>query len=280
MLVTIEFHKSLQQFTGVASHTISIGKLSSIKDALVALFPRLRKYIYQISHGLIQENLSLITKDGTVLGRKEYFKDTIQHSNLTLVPLIGGAGGGSGGSRMSFVMLAIGVALIASAAFTGGATIFGGAGFVGSTGMFFGATTAATVLKIGVALTISGLMATINKPPESPGASTNQRRDNNMFGIIDNTTDPNTPVPLIYGMPRVGGQIISTHVETISHGESDTIYVRDLFYQTQSEITRVEDYIPPVPESTTPVYTEEEIVSEGVGGFGSGNVPVEEVPGE
>jgi len=263
LLITIQFHKSLQKFTEVESHSLNIDKLSSIKDALVALFPKLRLYIYQISNGLVKENLSLVASDGTVLGRKEYFKDEIEHSTFTLVPLVMGAGGG-GGSRTSLAVVAIGIALIAAGAFTGGAGT--AAGFSATAPALFGTTTAGTLLKIGLSLTIAGIMSEINKPPEPTSAG--QRKDNNMFGAIDNTIDPNTPVPLIYGMPRVGGQIISAHVETMSHGESDIIFVRDLFYQQESEIEKQENYVPPVPEIIETPTDAEEGVSEGVGGLG------------
>lgn len=267
MLVTIEFHKSLQQFTGVNKHTLDVENLSSIKDALVALFPKLRRYIYQIYHGLIQENLSLISPDGTILNRKDYFKNKIEHTYLTLVPLLGGAGG----KGASFLTIAIGVALIGAALFTGGASIAGGlAAFSSSASVLGGLTTAGTLLKIGIGLTLTGLMGALTKTPETPGTSSQQRRNNDMFEGIANTTDPNTPIPLIYGMPRVGGQILSAHVETISHGESDIIYVSDLFYKDTNEIELVETYVePPPPEvSTTPVDTGyEEEQSGGDGGI-------------
>jgi hypothetical protein len=69
-------------------------------------------------------------------------------------------------------------------------------------------------------------------------SDTAQRRNNDMFDALDNSTDPSTPIPLIYGMPRVAGQLISGHVETITHGESDVIYVVDLLYKNRSELTR------------------------------------------
>jgi hypothetical protein len=59
-----------------------------------------------------------------------------------------------------------------------------------------------------------------------------------MFDALDNSTDSNTSIPLIYGMPRVSGQMLSGHIETISHGESDTIYVADLIYNNRNEFTR------------------------------------------
>jgi predicted phage tail protein len=238
LLITIQFHKSLQKFTGVESHSLNIDKLSSIKDALVALFPKLRLYIYQISNGLVKENLSLVASDGTVLGRKEYFKDEVDHSAFTLVPLVIGGSG----KNASILTIAMGVALItAGVIFANPALVFQ-----------------------GFALTMAGLIGLSTKPPEE----NTQRRGNDLFEAIDNTTSPNTPIPLIYGMPRVGGQIISAHIETMSHGESDIIFVRDLFYQIESEIEKQENYVPPVPEIVETPTNAEEGVSEGVGGLG------------
>lgn len=236
MLLTLHFHPLLQPMTGVKSHKFAVDSLSDIKDALSVLFPKIRKYIRQISAGTLRENLSLITPDGNILNRKDYYTNKVENRELTLVPVIAGSGRGLG--------IILGIVLIAAALFTGGAALFGGTGFVGSTaiggsaGGFFGLT-AGGLLKMGIGLVLSGLMQMLMKPPEMKGPSdTAQRRNNDMFDALDNTTDPNTSIPLIYGMPRVAGQMLSGHVETISHGETDKIYVIDLLYKNRSELTR------------------------------------------
>lgn len=236
MLLTLHFHPLLQPMTGVKSHKFAVDSLSDIKDALSVLFPKIRKYIRQISAGTLRENLSLITPEGDILNRKDYYLNKIESRELTLVPVIAGSGRGLG--------IILGIVLIAAALFTGGAALFGGQGFVGSTaiggsaGGVFGLT-AGGLLKMGIGLVLSGLMQMLMKPPEMKGPSdTAQRRNNDMFDALDNTTDTSTCVPLIYGMPRVAGQMLSGHVETISHGESDTIYVIDILYKNRSEITR------------------------------------------
>ena len=236
MLLTLHFHPLLQPMTGVKSHKFAVDSLSDIKDALSVLFPKIRKYIRQISAGTLRENLSLITPDGNILNRKDYYTNKVENRELTLVPVIAGSGRGLG--------IILGIVLIAAALFTGGAALFGGTGFVGSTaiggsaGGFFGLT-AGGLLKMGIGLVLSGLMQMLMKPPEMKGPSdTAQRRNNDMFDALDNTTDPNTSIPLIYGMPRVAGQMLSGHVETISHGETDKILVIDLLYKNRSELTR------------------------------------------
>jgi len=218
--------------TGVKFHTFAVDSLSDIKDALNVLFPKIRKYIRQISAGTLRENLSLVTSQGKILTRENYYINKIENKELTLVPIIAGSGRGLG--------IILGIVLIAAAVFLGGAPLaLGGGGFVGSTPALGGLISAGGLLKMGIGLVLSGLMQLLMKPPEMRGPSdTAQRRNNDMFDALDNSTDPSTSIPLIYGMPRVAGQMLSGHVETISHGASDTIYVIDLIYKDRSELTR------------------------------------------
>ena len=234
MLLTLHFHPLLQPMTGVKFHTFAVNSLSDIKDALSVLFPKIRKYIRQISAGTLRENLSLVTSQGKILTRENYYINKIENKELTLVPIIAGSGRGLG--------IILGIVLIAAAVFLGGAPLAlggSGAGFVGSTPVLGGLISAGGLLKMGIGLVLSGLMQLLMKPPEMRGPSdTAQRRNNDMFDALDNSTDPSTSIPLIYGMPRVAGQMLSGHVETISHGESDTIHVIDLIYKDRSELTR------------------------------------------
>jgi predicted phage tail protein len=218
--------------TGVKAHTFAVDSLSDIKDALSVLFPKIRKYIRQISAGTLRENLSLVTPEGKILNRQDYYANKIENRELTLVPIIAGAG--------RVIGIILGIILIGAALFLGGAPLaLGGAGFSGSATALGGLVSAGGLLKMGIGLVLSGLMQLLMKPPDMKGPSdTAQRRNNDMFDALDNSTDPNTSIPLIYGMPRVSGQMLSGHVETISHGESDTIYVADLIYNNRNEFTR------------------------------------------
>ncbi len=234
MLLTLHFHPVLQPMTGVRSHTFDVAKLSDIKDALSVLFPKIRKYIRQIAAGTLRENLSLVTTDGKILTREDYFINKVTHRELTIVPIIAGSGRGLG--------IILGILLIGAALFLGGAPLaLGGAGFTGSATAFGGLISAGGLLKMGLGLVLSGLMQMLMKPPDMKGPSDSaQRRNNDMFDALENSTDPSTPVPLIYGMPRCAGQMLSGHVETITHGESETIYVVDLLYKNRSEIEKIE----------------------------------------
>ena len=46
---------------------------------------------------------------------------------------------------------------------------------------------------------------------------------------IVNTINSGTPIPLIYGLHRVAGQLISGYLDTVDHGKDDTITVQSRF---------------------------------------------------
>jgi len=231
MLVTINFHPVLISYTGVTSHQIDVNKLSDIKDALVVLFPKLRKYIKQILNGsLSKENLTLINSSGKCITKQEFELNKIKGEEFTLVPVIGG----SGGKKGAFIAILIAVAVIIVAPYIApalasaipGATVAGVEAFI---------------VNMGISMAISGLMQALQSSPKATNrasAEEQQRRNNDMFDALENTTDPNAKIPIVYGMPRVAGQMLSGHVETMTHGISDTIYVRDLFYSKSNEILR------------------------------------------
>jgi len=236
MLVTLNFHPAFQEMTGVKSHQVDVNSISDIRHALVALFPKMRRYIKTISTGCLKENISLITPEGELLKKKDYEFNRLKHEELTLVPILEGSGGKSG-----LLMVLLGVVLIGLALFTGGAFAAGGlAAFDASAKVGIAGLTAGGLLKMGIGLVLAGLMQMMMKPPEPVNNSNNnqQRRNNDMFDALENTTDTNANVPLIYGAPRVAGQMLSGHVETIKHGENDTIAVSDIFYTRSDEITR------------------------------------------
>lgn len=236
MLITLNFHPTLYKFTGgVKQHNIEVAKLRDIKDALVVLFPKMRRYIHLImNNSLGKENLCLVKPDGTPVTRKEFEFNLVQDDEYTLCPVV--AGGGR--KIIPILMIVAAVVMIAYAP----AIAAGLNSAMGLTGT--AAISAGSVISAGISLALNGVMQLIASPPKPPSSETSnssqQRRNNDMFDAMENTTDPNTSVPLIYGLTRVAGQMLSGHVETMTHGESDTIFVRDLLYAKSSEITRVE----------------------------------------
>jgi len=171
MLVTINFHPVLISYTGVTSHQIDVNKLSDIKDALVVLFPKLRKYIKQILNGsLSKENLTLINSSGKCITKQEFELNKIKGEEFTLVPVIGG----SGGKKGAFIAILIAVAVIIVAPYIApalasaipGATVAGVEAFI---------------VNMGISMAISGLMQALQSSPKATNrasAEEQQRRNN------------------------------------------------------------------------------------------------------
>ena len=54
-------------------------------------------------------------------------------------------------------------------------------------------------------------------------------RDSGMFGSLTNSSESGTPIALIYGQHRVGGQFLSGYISSIDHGSGDPISIGEQF---------------------------------------------------
>ena len=243
--VTLKFHPTIQKYTsGVKEHTVSVNDFVDIRNCLESLFPLLGIHIRRIRAGANRrENLALVNKDKRVMQQEDYFINrlTKEDTEFYVVPLfIGGGGGGMG-------QIVLGVALVALVVATGGTALapVAGAGLtsmgtVGAVGAFStlgaigGIGIGATLMGLGINLIISGVMTMIMKPPKLAvdGAQTTDseaRSDNKIFQGLQNTTESNVPVPMIYGRTRIGGQFVSGEIRTIEHGRNEIIRGAALF---------------------------------------------------
>ena len=219
--VILKFHPTIQKYTnGLSEHTVKINDLVDLRNSLEHLFPQLGVHIKRIRCGLnSRENIALVNTKKRVLDRDDYLIGTLRKSDthFHVVPLFLG-GGGEGGTQQ----LLLGAALI-------------GIGFMmpGST-IILGMSIKAMVMKMGVSMVISGVMGMIMKTPKPSvtGAQTTDseaRIENKIFQGLQNTTQSNIPVPIIYGRTRVGGQFVSGEILSIQHGRNEFIKVSALF---------------------------------------------------
>ena len=219
--VILKFHPTIQKYTnGLSEHTVKINDLVDLRNSLEYLFPQLGVHIKRIRCGLnSRENIALVNTKKRVLDRDDYLIGTLRKSDthFHVVPLFLG-GGGEGGTQQ----LLLGAALI-------------GIGFMmpGST-IILGMSIKAMVMKMGVSMVISGVMGMIMKTPKpsvTGGQTTDSeaRIENKIFQGLQNTTQSNIPVPIIYGRTRVGGQFVSGEILSIQHGRNEFIKVSALF---------------------------------------------------
>ena len=219
--VILKFHPTIQKYTnGLSEHTVKINDLVDLRNSLEHLFPQLGIHIKRIRSGLnSRENIALVNPNKRVLDRDDYLIGKLRKSDthFHVVPLFLG-GGGEGGTQQ----LLLGAALI-------------GIGFMmpGST-IILGMSIKAMVMKMGVSMVISGVMGMIMKTPKpsvTGGQTTDSeaRIENKIFQGLQNTTQSNIPVPIIYGRTRVGGQFVSGEILSIQHGRNEFIKVSSLF---------------------------------------------------
>ena len=161
---------------------------------------------------------------------EEINNPTGEREEISITPVLAGAGGGGGGIGQ----ILAGVALVAIAIAAPGVGLFAGGslGFgvvAGATG--FAAAAAAVGGTIGLGLILSGTSQLLSpQPAELPGLTggspqrkssfdpaTNDPADNRSSYIYNgavNLTAQGNPVPLCYGRMRVGSVVISAGVST------------------------------------------------------------------
>ena len=152
-----------------------------------------------------------------------YIKKVKHNDVFYMVPAIVGGGG-----KRTTTLLAVAALGFA----TGGFGLIGGGAATSTTatasaGLFGGGFAQTLGMNIGLAL-VTSLFTKREKIKEVDQSI----RENDMFGGLQNTTNSGTPIPLIYGMHRAAGQLISGYLDTIDHGKSDTITVASRFDET------------------------------------------------
>lgn len=128
---------------------------------------------------------------------------------IKIVPVMAGAGG----NGMSIGMIVLGVALVAAAFFTGGASI-AAAGFLegGLVTTFWGG----MALGLGSALILGGTAQLLAGTPKAVDMSSTGTENNPSYGFNGpvNVSAQGNPVPVGYGRMIVGSAVISAGIVT------------------------------------------------------------------
>ena len=222
-MITIHFHSTLQKYTEqISSIELNIDTFSSIKDAICLNFPKLAFKFFK-SNDFV-DGVSFIYNKTEIVPLNWFLRDTIPEvvDEIWIIPCLQGSGGRAG-------KILIGGALIAASfAFPGpqsaaAASLFSQTGILASIGK--------ALLGTGINLILSALfIKDMSKPkPEAPTLDSEQRKNNDMFDALQNTIDNSIVVPLHYGLIRVGGQLVSGYVKTVTHNKEETVIVGNYF---------------------------------------------------
>ena len=119
---------------------------------------------------------------------------------ISIVPVVGGAGGRGTGAILAGVGL-----VAASLLIPAGTTIFGSA---------IKATTLTSIGLTGGGLILSGVAQMLTPVPELPSSDLDPASNPLSFGGIQNTSRQGTSVPVVYGETLVGSVVISSGINT------------------------------------------------------------------
>ena len=233
-MAVLKFHSSLHKYVSASKLKVALNSCDEVINFLKGTQPNLARYINKVTLGKTSENLMLCDSKGRTITREEYvLKKPADDEVLHIVPCVYGGGGKTG-------QLIIGIALIAAigiASGGAGGALFSTTGAAGLGALLKGTASMgfvqSLVFGIGVSMTLGGLAALFTKTPKAARMENKfdgeARRENDMFGALQNTTDSGTPIPLVYGNMRIAGQLISGYLDVSEHGKNDTVSVSNNF---------------------------------------------------
>ena len=198
MLRKVKLYGELADFVGHKELDAVINSTADAIRFLVSNFPKLEAHMANRHYKVLVDDYDI---DETEL------HNPIGQSDISIVPVISGAGG-------NFGKILLGAALI------GGAFAFGGLSFGGSF-KAFGANLAAApgltkaAFGLGAALVLSGVSDMLFPVPDIPDfANEEDPRISFSFSGVQNTSRAGTSHPICYGEIVCGSVVISAGIDT------------------------------------------------------------------
>ena len=193
MFRKLKLYGELEEFIGHKEFEVKVNSISQAVSLLVCNFPKSEAYIAERSYKVL-------------VGDYEVGEDELAHpigqSDLHIVPVIAGSGGGTR-------KILLGAALI------GGAFLLGPTGFMTAEKLTTGVVLAKSTAYVGASLALSGVADLLTPTPKTPDFSSEQDpRISFKFSGLQNTSRAGTPVPIVYGEIFTGSVVISAGVDT------------------------------------------------------------------
>ena len=205
----VKVYGALRELLGQCRFELDVVTPGQAIKALCVNFPQLERWLLDSE------------KDGVayrvMVGRQKATEEDVsplllpfgEREVFSITPVVTGAGRGVGA-------VLLGAALIATAVFTGGASLaFGATGFGLATGV-----TATTTLSlaiaagnIGVGLVLFGVSQMLSPTPTAPKFEEVQQLESFTFSGIVNTARQGVPVPIVLGRAYAGSVVISSGLD-------------------------------------------------------------------
>jgi predicted phage tail protein len=194
----IKLYGELAKFVGERVLEAEVNNVAQVMRFLCVNFKGIEKHMFDQQYK--------VSAGSWELSEEELNYPTGQ-SDISIVPVVGGAGGNLG-------KIILGAALITAAVMLPGSTaVFGSAGFTAKAGVGFSAYALAG--NIGIGLVLSGVAGLLTPVPTVPSSEQDPRRSFSFSGI-QNTSRAGVAVPIVYGSEvLVGSVVISAAIETV-----------------------------------------------------------------
>ena len=230
--VTIIFHKSLLKFTNnTKSFSLYSSSYFEILQACVAIFPKLEKLIKTLGSGKLKSQELVFIVNKKILNINELFLSPKNNSRIILCPILYGMGKSGiifAGLAILFVAAIVFLPMIAPAVAAATPEMLAVGGVAAASGISV-SSLAPMLLGIAFTLVLSLIAPKAGVPSQTQTSDSAQRRNNDIFDGLQNTTRSGQPVSLIYGLDRTSGHFISGYIKTINHGQNDVIKVVNQF---------------------------------------------------
>jgi len=200
MLRTVKLYGELAEFVGYKELDAVINSTADAIKFLISNFPKLEAHMADRYYQVLVDDYEIGEDD---------IHNPIGQSDISIVPVITGAGGNTG-------KLLLGAALIGFAIASGGAGFAIGGGNFGfiATGASPSAF-AALAGNIGIGLTLMGVSEMLFPQPQPKDFNDEQDpRISFSFSGVQNTSRAGTSHPIVYGEIVTGSVVISAGIDT------------------------------------------------------------------
>ena len=241
LIVNLKIHSAYNKFFTEKSYTLEAYTATDVLLYLKGIHPKFAKYMIQVESGTTEEGVSLL--DGKLNQITDDMLDIKKFKDGDVIHLVPNISGG-GGKRFRNALIFMAVVFAAMNGIPPGMLPGAGAGAGAGTGTAVQtgttiqgaqvATQTAQAAKgltmmqrIGIQIGLSLVSRLLTKSPAARASKQTEStvRDAGMFGSLTNSSTSGTPIALVYGLNRVGGQFLSGYISSIEHGQHQTISV-------------------------------------------------------
>ena len=192
MLRKVKLYGELADFIGHKELEAVINSTADAIRFLVSNFPKLEEHMSQRYYKVLVDDYEIGEED---------IQNPVGQSDISIVPVIAGAGGGLGKTLLGVAMIGLAFAVPGSIAFT-------------KTGITGGALSKG-LFGIGAALTLTGVSEMLFPLPTLPDFSNEEDpRISFSFSGVQNTSRAGTSHPIVYGESITGSVVISAGIDT------------------------------------------------------------------